>query len=147
MPTTPLNTNVQPKMQPGNTGHLPPATTTDGKAALDAIWEKKWASARKQTKHIRIFGLLCFMASPVCVYIFGPHAWTFGIFMGAVLMGDVARVDGLTEQEYYSVPGSRNETGEHRCIYCGNQGIETHYYGRSGTLKEIRCHACQTRLF
>lgn len=130
---------------------VPPAQTPEGKAALSALWQKKWAAARKGTRNTRITGAVCFLASPFVLYLVGPNIWGGSIacvlFMGIVLIGDVARVDGLTKDEYYSVPGSRDKRDRHRCIYCGHRGIDTHHYGRSGMLKDVHCHKCKNHLY
>lgn len=123
-----------------------PAETPDGKAALDALWAKKWAAARRSTRNTRIFGLTCFLSAPVLLYLFQPHMWPFVLFIGIVLVGTVARADGLTEDEYYSIPGARQGKRNHTCLYCGSHDKEVHVDSRSGA-KSTYCADCRERLF
>ena len=46
--------------------------------------------------------------------------------------------------EYYMIPGSRNEKGYHRCIYCGGYGVAKQSFG--GRIS-ARCHRCQRELY
>lgn len=72
----------------------------------------------------------------------------FGAFfvilvLSATFMG---RNRWLTQEEYYSITGSRNHNGEHRCIFCGNKGIyrQGEY---AGNTKYAQCSKCQEPLF
>lgn len=52
----------------------------------------------------------------------------------------------LTQGEYYSITGSRDHNGKHRCIFCSNKGIYTR--GEyAGNTKYAQCSKCEEPLF
>jgi hypothetical protein len=52
----------------------------------------------------------------------------------------------LTQEEYYSITGSRDPDGQHRCIFCGNHGIyrQGEY---AGNTTYAQCSKCKEPLF
>jgi hypothetical protein len=51
-----------------------------------------------------------------------------------------------TKDEYYSLPGSRNESGEHRCVHCGKRGIFNRGEYKTD-LTHANCSQCKRHLF
>jgi ribosomal protein L37AE/L43A len=66
-------------------------------------------------------------------------AWVVLSFLS--VLARFALRKNVNESEYYTIPGSRNEKGYHRCIHCGGHGVARH----QGWV--ARCHRCQTILF
>lgn len=55
-------------------------------------------------------------------------------------------ITGRNHDQYYSIPGSRNEHGHHRCIFCGNRGIYKHgQYKSNSTWHD--CSKCGENLY
>jgi len=52
----------------------------------------------------------------------------------------------LRSSEYYSIPGSTNLNGEHRCIYCGARGVYKHGEYKSN-ITYAKCTKCETYLY
>lgn len=52
----------------------------------------------------------------------------------------------LTSSEYYSLTGSRNSSGEHRCLDCGHPGIQRKGEYRTDAVY-ARCGKCGYNLF
>ena len=53
---------------------------------------------------------------------------------------------GRSESSYYELPYSRDDDGNHRCVFCGNRGIYRHGEYRSYT-KYADCSKCKTNLW
>jgi hypothetical protein len=128
--------------------HYPALKTPEGQAALAAIRERKLMSARKGQKVSRVIGALCLLAVLPSLYYFGPKPWTYFLPFGLFLLIEDGKPDsGLTEKEYYSIPGSRTSAGKHLCIYCGHHEKEVHHYGRTGSMTSIYCASCGKRAY
>ncbi|WP_390213924.1 hypothetical protein [Undibacterium danionis] len=55
-------------------------------------------------------------------------------------------IPGRNHDQYYSIPGSRNEHGHHRCVFCGNRGIYKHgQYKSNSTWHD--CSKCGENLY
>ena len=52
----------------------------------------------------------------------------------------------LSSSEYYSLPGSRFENGQHRCIFCGAKGIFRQGEYKTDT-KYAQCSKCESSLY
>ena len=52
----------------------------------------------------------------------------------------------LNNKQYHSLVGTKNESGEHQCVFCGNRGIyrSTPY---KTNITECRCSKCKEHLF
>ena len=75
--------------------------------------------------------------------------------IGGLLLASSAfasgRKHGVSESQYYSLPGARFENGDHRCIGCGHRGRNgrgIYTRGRYGTyMKYHACSQCKRELF
>lgn len=76
--------------------------------------------------------------------IFG--LWAGGTAFAAVIAWTALDMRSWTEDDYYSVPGSRDEQGEHRCIVCGHRGIYRHGEYKSNA-EYADCSKCKTNLW
>jgi len=52
----------------------------------------------------------------------------------------------LRSSEYYSILGSTNLNGEHRCIYCGARGVYKHGQYKSN-ITYAKCTKCESYLY
>ena len=55
-------------------------------------------------------------------------------------------VHRVSQKNYYALPHARDESGEHRCIFCGGRGIFRKGVYNSSTVHS-NCSKCQKRLF
>lgn len=74
-----------------------------------------------------------------------------GTFIAVLIFFGSMGSKSISQSQYYSLPGSRFDNGDHRCIICGNRakygrGIYTHGQYRSST-KFHECSKCKTELF
>ena len=83
-------------------------------------------------------GLYMMTKDFVAFYLGIPFVIISGIYLQVVEL--------WSESEYYSVPGSRDETGKHRCIWCGHLGIYRHGAYRSAA-KYADCSKCGSSLW
>lgn len=118
-------------------------------AALNAIHRSRMAMGAFGAVAVFIGAVvLCAIAGnafPPPIILGGGAFIAVSIFFGS--MGQKA----INESQYYSLPGSRFENGDHRCIFCGlrakdGRGIYTHGQYKSST-KFHECSKCQKELF
>jgi hypothetical protein len=57
-----------------------------------------------------------------------------------------ANVKNMKEVQYYSIPTSRDEHGQHHCIHCGNKGIYKSTIYKTQTVVN-KCSKCEEILF
>jgi hypothetical protein len=126
--------------------------TFDGavtQAALNALYRGRMAMAAFGA--VAVFsgaGVLCAIAGnafPPLIILGGGAFIAVSILFGS--MGKKA----ISQSQYYSLPGSRFNNGDHRCIFCGmrakdGRGIYTHGQYRSST-KFHECSKCKEELF
>jgi hypothetical protein len=55
-------------------------------------------------------------------------------------------LNAWSESDYYSVPGSRDDDGEHRCIQCGHRGIYRHGEYKTNA-EHAECSKCKQPLW
>lgn len=72
--------------------------------------------------------------------------WGGGTAIAAAIAWLGINLRSWSERDYYSVPGSRDEQGEHRCIGCGHRGIYRHGQYASNA-EYANCSKCKTRLW
>lgn len=121
-----------------------------GAAEHAALWAETLNKAKARTRKAFIFfGVSCFLL--VLYWMQDPDPSPFNYFMvfyAALALTGVlrGRARWLTRAEYYSLSDSRDESGEHRCVFCGHRGIHTQGEYASN-VKYSRCSACQEPLF
>ena len=120
--------------------------TLEGRTVLEPILERKKAAGRRGKKVCRTIAYTAMVALPASLYFFGPQLWTYFIPFMMFLWFTDDKPAGLTKEEYYSVPGSRDAGGKHVCIYCSSKVVERHYYGRSN-VEVIYCADCEKKLY
>lgn len=74
---------------------------------------------------------------------FGIAALVLGLLSLTLYLKIKKSVD---EQFYYTIPTSKDEHGNHRCIFCGNKGIHKSTIYRTSTTVNT-CTKCRTGLF
>ena len=73
--------------------------------------------------------------------------WLAAVVGAAALMSiAVAYYARWDEGDYYTVPGSKDINGEHRCIWCGHRGIYRHGEYRTNN-EHAACSKCKTSLW
>lgn len=50
------------------------------------------------------------------------------------------------EQEYYSLPNTKNDNGQHQCLFCGHRGIYKSTIYKTNTVVS-KCSKCEEELF
>lgn len=117
----------------------------------------KTDAGRAKYKEItdRIYGRqLKSLGAAVIGVVVALASWMLGVPVLAIASGVTAVIAFLVYQsagfgsdDYYSIPGSRDESGEHHCIHCGKwKGI--YYEGEYKTSnKHASCTGCRTHLF
>lgn len=123
----------------GGCGHHIGGDDADGQALFSKLMKNvRW----------RNFGVL--VAAVVLlvvawVYVQGTGKLVATVFLFIVYV-NYGRSTYMSQSEYYSIPGSTDDRGEHLCVHCGNRGIF-----RKGKYKTnnsyANCSKCQGRLF
>jgi hypothetical protein len=126
--------------------------TFDGaatQAALKAIYRRRMGMG------LFVAGAVLIGAAVLCQI--GGNAFPPPIVLGGgtfisvlIFFGSIGSTS-ISRSQYYSLPGSRFDNGDHRCIFCGNRaqygrGIYTHGQYRSST-KFHECSKCKEELF
>ena len=87
-------------------------------------------------------GLAAVVAAAAAIFL-GPFTVLF-VVVPALWFG--FWLYGISSKDYYALPYARDESGNHRCIFCGNKGIY-----RKGEYKTNNTHSscskCQKHLF
>lgn len=127
---------------------VPAVKTPVGAAAIAAIQERK----RSVGRAVLSGGGLACAGLVGGTLVFGRSSDALGaasIVALIVLFAGTAVYCAVTQwsqQDYYSVPGSRDGTGNHRCLWCGNRGIYKHGEYKTNT-KYADCSKCGKRLW
>lgn len=121
--------------------------TEEGQRAFQELQARKAASSR--TALWAALALAAVMAGGGFLFSKPDTAAVIGI-VSAVLavVGTMCALSlrSWSEADYYSIPGSRDSTGEHRCIHCGHRGIYRHGQYKSNT-KYADCSKCKANLW
>jgi hypothetical protein len=91
-----------------------------------------------------IFGLIA-LAS----YFLNQDLAVVGAFIVVALVSLAFSINPnrwLSPSEYYSFPGARFESGQHRCIFCGAKGIYRRGEYKTNN-KYAQCSQCESPLF
>jgi len=111
--------------------------TQEGKAVYQKL--------RANKSLLKSLWLVCIVASIVLIFIFPQHFFYFAA-AGIFSLNFFSRASHLRVAEYYQVPGSKSEDGEHLCIFCGGRGIYKHtIYQTYSTLAD--CSKCKKNLW
>ena len=101
------------------------------------------ALRKKRLGQISVLCGLAVVGSAATAVFFGAIAALF-VVMPALGIG--FWLYGISSKDYYALPHSRDTSGNHRCIFCGNKGIY-----RKGEYKTNNTHSscskCQKHLF
>lgn len=135
---------------PSRPPFTPALKTPEGLAAATAI------DARRATlTHVVRVSATVVVSGGLAAYLFtakatsGPDAllfWAGGTAVAAAIAWLGINLRSWSERDYYAVPGSRDEQGEHRCIACGHRGIYRHGQYASNA-EYANCAKCKTRLW
>ncbi len=137
----------QPTNQAPRRPFVPALETDAGKAAFNALMALKQANVSRKRKIAGSLVVVCLLVgcgAAAAHQDFWPACVVIGFISFLVLA--LADVSGFSEQEYYSIPGTKDGSGEHRCIYCGHRGIYRH--GQYKTNNEYAdCSKCKKNLW
>lgn len=121
---------------------LPALQTAEGKARYEKV--ESMYRTRRQICYLIALALGAFAYSIGFEARNVPLLITTGIlFITSLSVAVCAR---WKEADYYSIPGSRDINGEHRCIHCGHRGI--YRQGEYKTNNEhAKCSKCKEHLW
>lgn len=127
-----------------------PEILAKGRGEHAAIRSDILAKARlKARKALTFLATACFILAIFWVQDTGSNGFYYGLGMFFSLMVTslfMGRDRWLTQAEYYSITGSRDRDGEHRCVFCRNKGI--YWQGEyAGNTKYAQCSKCKEPLF
>ena len=146
----------KPKPVPGSTTQKLPTTFESQMAQKNLIFNRVKLHKSRFTKFAVGFTILtiALMAIVFQLNLNGYKSakdgmailWGGWLVVGVLwLLGRLAMRTYLNEKEYYTIPGSRNKDGYHRCIHCGGHGVARHTNYQTNS-SNARCHRCQTIL-
>lgn len=87
-----------------------------------------------------IFGVVALLAGDIIGILFG--AAITSIFFLFFFFAKKT----VTEKYYYTIPTSKDNEGNHHCIYCGNKGIYKNTIYKTNTVVNS-CSKCKKQLF
>lgn len=120
---------------------VPALETEEGRVRFKKISD----AHRKSFQRYLLISLLGFLLAGAMV-LFYPSPYSFAPAVVAVISIVLMLEVGWSEREYYSVPGSMDTDGNHRCIFCGNKGIYHHGKYKS-YVKYADCSKCKKNLW
>jgi hypothetical protein len=125
---------------------VPALRTPDGAKVHDALVRRK----RRRTIQFRVVLSACALLGLGGAWWLMRSGGAWPLALGATVVSGLLMVlvdpRRWREAEYYSVPGSRDADGEHRCIHCGHRGIHRHGKYRSNTTY-ADCSRCKEPLW
>lgn len=124
--------------------HTPALQTPEGRQAYDAIVARK----RSVSRGVTGVGLTSALLLATAGYWVAPNGTLYGAaaLVGVVTLVVAASVRRWSEKLYYTIPGSKDQNGEHRCIHCGHRGIYRHTQYKT-TTTEADCSKCKAPLW
>lgn len=143
------HTGTQDEPIPFETARKDTFDSTATEAALKAIYRRRLRVAGV------VAGVVVIAAFVVCNIIrkdsFAAVALPGALFCAVALVFVTLFDKRISHSQYYSLPGSRYENGDHRCIHCGargrdGRGIYIHGQYKSNA-KFHECSKCSKRLF
>lgn len=104
---------------------LPALQTPSGMARFDEIWANRRSHAKNVRVACLVLSALGFVAAFIAYQAHSDAAMPFGVvsFIILAVAAGAGAGEYMKEADYYSIPGSRDESGNHRCIRCGSRGI------------------------
>lgn len=123
----------------------PGGRTTEGQQAIKKIKDKK-------LNNLLIFlgfSLVAFLAIGVYGYIETQDThFVLPLTITSIILCSIigSYINRFSKKNYYTLPGTRDESGNHRCFFCGNKGVYKHTpYKTNQTLAD--CSKCGERLW
>lgn len=104
----------------------------------------KSAKIHKKTQSLSINALLFALAIVVSFFIY-HEALIFVAMIGIILIVASAKTH-LNSKQYHSLSDSQNFTGEHQCVFCGNEEIYRSTPHKTN-ITQCRCSQCKQHLF
>jgi hypothetical protein len=92
---------------------------------------------------VSIIGLAGYWISLGHAWMIYQLAWVIPV---VIVIHGIIRVTALSSPQYYSLPFSKGQGGEHRCIFCGNRGIRRRGEYKT-TITYSNCSKCGQQLF
>jgi hypothetical protein len=113
-------------------------------AGLQSIRLNRAARAKKMTRILLVFALPCAL---ILGAIKGPMIAGIIVLAALVLISQwVQSIGGVNQFEYHTLPGSKDEFGKQRCVYCGRSGVYRQgAYASNSTWHQ--CTGCRKHLF
>ena len=113
-------------------------------AGRNAILLQRTKNAKSFSTRILVWSVIPFLL------LLLTHQWMFSagvvFFVLVAASGAFGNVNGVSEVEYRTLPGSKDEFGKHRCVYCGKSGVfRRGAYASNSTWSE--CTGCRKHLF
>lgn len=136
---------------PGRPVFTPALKTPEGMAVAAAIDARRTRLTRIAQISVSVaisVGIAAYLSTAHAASLW-PHAfgiWACGTAFATTLAWVALDMRAWSERDYYSVPGSRDEQGEHRCIVCGHRGIYRHGKYKSDA-EYADCAKCKTTLW
>ena len=100
--------------------------------------------ARKLKNSLLLVGLALLV--PFVIWLVNGISFVEIIAAFIACTWSVLYVHRVSQKNYYTLPSARDESGEHRCIFCGGRGIYRKGVYNSSTVHS-NCSKCQKRLF
>lgn len=93
-----------------------------------------------------IIAFILFVVLIISLFAYFKYEIAGAIFFSVVIIFVLDRFLRKNESDYYALPFSRDEQGNHRCIFCGNPGIYRHGKYKS-TTRYADCSKCKKNLW
>jgi hypothetical protein len=74
------------------------------------------------------------------------NLYLYGFLFIGVIIFSFSSVGNLNSFEYYQIPYSKDNNGQHQCIFCGNHGIYKHGQYKTNYIYN-KCSKCKKLLF
>jgi hypothetical protein len=140
----------QPQQNSRRKAFVPATQTDDGAAGYARVKVAKLKTAQGWRKFFLVVAAISLALTILVESIPGSPSssgWFWALCLVSSLIACAfVRPSAWTESEYYSVPGSRDSNGSHRCIHCGGVGIHRHGEYKS-EVKYADCSNCHETLW
>lgn len=115
------NSHAQQSKRPA---FVPALQTEEGKQRYDFINYFKFGQYQSSKKTCNRIAIFFIIVTGVLLNRFGVYYWPayMPLFFALIAWFSMSAT-GWSEADYYSIPGSRDSSGKHRCIHCGSTGV------------------------